>query len=167
MSNLDAYREAESMFNDNKLKLGIFGPNCSNACAMTLAETSFEPTFEKNVEIARLLETAGFECIVPIARWRGFGGPSNFNGRNMETYTWAAALAAVTRKIVLFSTSHVPTIHPIVAAKMATTIDHIAKGRFGINIVCGWSRRKWRCSASSRWNMTRATNTRPSGSRSY
>ncbi len=139
MSNLDAYREARNpMFNDNKLKLGIFGPNCSNACAMTLAETSFEPTFEKNVEIARLLETAGFECIVPIARWRGFGGPSNFNGRNMETYTWAAALAAVTRKIVLFSTSHVPTIHPIVAAKMATTIDHIAKGRFGINIVCGW-----------------------------
>ncbi len=64
MSNLDAYREAGNpMFNENKLKLGIFGPNCSNACAMTLAETSFEPTFEKNVEIAGLLEAAGFECI--------------------------------------------------------------------------------------------------------
>ena len=139
MSNLDAYREAGNpMFNDNKLKLGIFGSNCSNACAMTLAATSFEPTFEKNVEIARLLEAAGFECMVPIARWRGFGGPSNFNGDNMETYTWAAALATVTKKIVLFATSHVPTIHPIVAAKMATTIDHIAKGRFGINMVCGW-----------------------------
>lgn len=139
MSNLDAYREAGNpMFNDNKLKLGIFGSNCSNACAMTLAETSFAPTFEKNVEIAHLLEASGFECMVPIARWRGFGGPSNFNGRNMETYTWAAALAAVTRSIVLFATSHVPTIHPIMAAKMATTIDHIAKGRFGINMVCGW-----------------------------
>jgi len=139
MSNLDAYREAGNpMFNDNKLKLGIFGSNCSNACAMTLAETSFAPTFEKNVEIANLLEASGFECMVPIARWRGFGGPSNFNGRNMETYTWAAALAAVTKRIVLFATSHVPTIHPIMAAKMATTIDHIAKGRFGINMVCGW-----------------------------
>jgi FMNH2-dependent dimethyl sulfone monooxygenase len=139
MSNLDVCRESGNpMFNDNKLKLGIFGSNCSSACAVTTAETSFEPTFEKNVEIARMLETAGFECMVPIARWRGFGGPSNFNGNCMETYTWAAALAAVTKNIYLFSTSHVPTIHPIVAAKMATTIDRISKGRFGINMVCGW-----------------------------
>jgi FMNH2-dependent dimethyl sulfone monooxygenase len=56
----------------------------------------------------------------------------------METYTWASALAAVTSKIFLFATSHVPTIHPIVAAKMGTTIDRISKGRFGINMVCGW-----------------------------
>ncbi|MCL6592435.1 MAG: LLM class flavin-dependent oxidoreductase [Alicyclobacillus sp.] len=139
MSNLDVFRQAGNpMFNDNKLKLGIFGPNCANACAITLAETTFAPTFEKNVEIARLLEASGFECIIPIARWRGFGGPSNFNGNCMETYTWAAALAAVTEKIYLFATSHVPTVHPLVAAKQCTTIDHIAKGRFGLNIVCGW-----------------------------
>ena len=100
MSNLDSFRAAGNpLFNDNKLKLGIFGSNCSNACAMTLAETSFEPTWEKNVEIARILERGGFECIVPIARWRGFGGPSNFNGNCMETYTWAAALAAVTERL--------------------------------------------------------------------
>jgi len=139
MSNLDEFRQAGNpMFNDNKFKLGIFGSNCSNACAMTLAETSFEPTFEKNKEIAEILEAAGWECMVPIARWRGFGGPSNFNGNCMETYTWAASLAAVTKKIFLFATSHVPTIHPIVAAKMGTTIDQISKGRFGINMVCGW-----------------------------
>lgn len=139
MSNLDAYREAGNpMFNENKLKLGIFGSNCSNACAITLAETSFKPTFESNLEIAGMLESAGFECMVPIARWRGFGGPSNFNGDCMETYTWAASLAARTKDIFLFATSHVPTLHPIVAAKMATTIDHISKGRFGLNMVCGW-----------------------------
>ncbi|MDE2452004.1 MAG: hypothetical protein KGL43_00285 [Burkholderiales bacterium] len=69
MTNLDAFRQAGNpMFNDNKFKLGIFGSNCSNACAMTLAETSFEPTFEQNREIAGLLESAGWECMVPIAR---------------------------------------------------------------------------------------------------
>ena len=79
MSNLDAFRAAGNpMFNDNKLKLGTFGSNCSNACAITLAETTFEPTFEKNLEIAKLLEASGMECMVPIARWRGFGGHSNF-----------------------------------------------------------------------------------------
>jgi dimethylsulfone monooxygenase len=36
------------------------------------------------------------------------------------------------------TTSHVPTIHPIVAAKQATTVDHITNGRFALNIVCGW-----------------------------
>ena len=64
MSNLDAFRAAGNpMFNDNKLKLGTFGSNCSNACAITLAETTFEPTFEKNLEIAKLLEASGMECM--------------------------------------------------------------------------------------------------------
>ena len=55
MSNLDPFRAAGNpLFNDNQLKLGIFASNCSNACAMTLAETSFEPTWEKNSEIARI-----------------------------------------------------------------------------------------------------------------
>lgn len=138
MSNLDAFREAGNpMFNDNKLKLGTFASNCSGALSMTLAETVFEPTFEKNVEIAKMAEAAGFECMIPLGRWRGWGGPSNFNGTSMEVYTWAAALASVTEKICLFATSHVGTVHPLLAAKQAVTIDHVSKGRFGLNIVTG------------------------------
>ncbi len=75
---------------------------------------------------------------VSVGRWRGFGGSTNFNGENMEVYTWGAALAAHTKKIMLFPTSHVPTIHPCMAAKQGATIDHISGGRFGLNIVCGW-----------------------------
>ena len=75
---------------------------------------------------------------MPVGRWRGFGGSTDFNGTCMETYTWAAALAAQTEHIMLFSTSHAPTIHPIVAAKQGATIDHISNGRWGLNIVCGW-----------------------------
>jgi alkanesulfonate monooxygenase SsuD/methylene tetrahydromethanopterin reductase-like flavin-dependent oxidoreductase (luciferase family) len=139
MGNLDRFRAAGNpMFNENKLKLGIFGSNCANACAVTMAETTFRPTFDVNLAIARQLEAAGWECMVPIARWRGFGGPSNFNGDCMETFTWAASLAAVTSKLQFFATTHVPTLHPIVGAKMATTIDHVSKGRFGLNLVCGW-----------------------------
>jgi len=135
----EVFRESGNpMFNDNPLKLGTFGTNCSNACAITEAETTFVPTFEHNLKIARQLEAAGWECMVPIARWRGFGGPTNFNGVNMDTFTWAAALAATTTKLQFFSTTHVPTLHPIVAAKMATTVDHISKGRYGLNLVTGW-----------------------------
>ena len=68
----------------------------------------------------------------------GFWGPTNFNGSAFETYTWAAGLAAATTHISLFSTSHVLTTHPIVAAKQSATIDHISNGRFALNVVCGW-----------------------------
>src|ERR1700760_1450622 len=90
------------------------------------------------VAVARRADQMGFEMLVPIARWRGFGGSTDFNGECFETYTWAAGLANETEQIQLFATSHVPTVHPIVAAKMATTVDHISGGRFGLNLVMGW-----------------------------
>ena len=41
---------------------------------------------------------------------------------------------------MVFATSHVPTVHPLLAAKQSATIDNISAGRFGLNIVCGWFR---------------------------
>ena len=72
-----------------------------------------------------------------MARWRGFGGATNFNGACYETFTWAAGVGGATEHATVFATSHVPTIHPIVAAKQATTIDHISNGRFALNLVMG------------------------------
>ncbi len=49
-----------------------------------------------------------------------------------------AGLAAVTQRIKLFASAAVLTMPPAIAARMASTIDDIAPGRFGINIVSGW-----------------------------
>ncbi|MDQ3855542.1 MAG: LLM class flavin-dependent oxidoreductase [Chloroflexota bacterium] len=136
----DTRRATNPLFNDNRLKLGIFGHNVSNGCAITLAEGHFETSWTSAKAISVLGDRTGFEALVPVARWKGFGGPTNFNGRCFETYTWAAGLAAVTDQAAVFSTSHVPTMHPVVAAKQATTIDHISGGRFALNVVCGWFR---------------------------
>ncbi len=126
------------LFNEQPLKLGLFGTNCSFGVTISHAPTTYRATWEHTLAIARRAEEVGFEMLVPIARWRGFGGSTDFNGINFETYTWAAGLLALTQKIMVFSTSHVPTMHPIVAAKECVTIDHIAPGRFGLNIVMGW-----------------------------
>jgi alkanesulfonate monooxygenase SsuD/methylene tetrahydromethanopterin reductase-like flavin-dependent oxidoreductase (luciferase family) len=126
------------LYNDNRLKLGVFGINVSNGCAATTAEGHFETSWPATVDIAVTADQAGFEALVPVARWKGFGGKTNFNGSCFETYTWAAGLGAVTKHAAVFSTSHVPTVHPVVAAKQATTIDHISNGRFALNVVCGW-----------------------------
>ncbi len=124
---------------DNPLKFAVFGVNVSHGCAITTAPGHIEVDWSETLELARATEAAGIEGMVPVARWRGFGGATNFNHRCFETYTWAAGLAAATEKLVVFSTSHVPTIHPVLAAKQAATIDHISGGRFVLNIVAGWN----------------------------
>ena len=122
----------------NRFKLGLFGLNVDNACAITTIDGVFHPTWDNVKRLTRMADTAGFEALVPVARWRGFGGVTNFNGACYETFTWAAGVGGATDRAAVFATSHVPTIHPIVAAKQATTIDHITGGRFALNIVCGW-----------------------------
>jgi alkanesulfonate monooxygenase SsuD/methylene tetrahydromethanopterin reductase-like flavin-dependent oxidoreductase (luciferase family) len=126
------------LFNNNQLKLGLFGLNVSNGCAITSAEGSLQTSWPTTRELARIADRDGYETLVPVARWKGFGGETNFNGTNFETYTWAAGLGEATDDICVMTTSHVPTVHPILAAKQGTTIDHITNGRFALNVVCGW-----------------------------
>ena len=123
----------------NRMKLGVFAINAHGGCAITTApEVHRADAWKKNLETMQIADRAGFEAAIPIGRWRGFGGDSNFGGTSYETYTWAAALAASTEQIACITTSHVPTVHPLFAAKQATTIDHVSGGRFGLNIICGW-----------------------------
>jgi alkanesulfonate monooxygenase SsuD/methylene tetrahydromethanopterin reductase-like flavin-dependent oxidoreductase (luciferase family) len=134
----DPRRATNPLFNDNKFKLGTFATNVSNGAAVTTIDGVFETKWPNVIRLARKADQAGFEAIVPVARWRGFGGVTNFNGTCYETYTWAAGIGSVVQNAAVFATSHVPTVHPIMAAKQATTIDHITDGRFALNIVCGW-----------------------------
>jgi FMNH2-dependent dimethyl sulfone monooxygenase len=134
----DRRNETNPLFGDNKLKLGLFGVNVSNGCAITKAEERFRATWAETLAIAQTADRHGYEALVPVARWKGFGGETNFNGTNFDTYTWAAGIAQATSRIGVLTTSHVPTVHPVMAAKQATTVDHISNGRFALNIVCGW-----------------------------
>jgi dimethylsulfone monooxygenase len=126
------------LYGANRLKLGVFGANVSNGCAATTAPGHLELTWANSRDIVETADRAGFEAAVPVARWRGFGGATNFNGTCFETLAWAAGMGALTRHEAVFATTHVPTIHPIVAAKQCTTVDHLTGGRFALNVVCGW-----------------------------
>ena len=122
------------------LQLGIFMPNCSYAYSISTYKP--EPDdwmYESNKNIAQAAEAAGFDFLFPVSRWRGFGGETDYLGTSLETMTWASAILAATQKIQVYSTVHVPVFHPLVAAKMGATLDHIGQGRWGINIVSGWS----------------------------
>ncbi len=126
------------------LQLGLFMPNCSNMYAISTYRTGpDEWPYESNKRIALAAEDAGFDFLFPVSRWRGFGGKTDYLGLSQETMTWAAALLAVTQTLKVYSTVHVPVFHPLVVAKMGATLDHIGQGRWGINIVSGWSKEEF------------------------
>ena len=129
---------------DRKLSLGLFMPNCSNMPSISTAHVIPDQwTFEYNRQLALDAESAGFEYLFPVSRWRGFGGETNFLGTSLETVTWATAILQATERINVFSTIHVPLFHPFVVAKMGATLAHISRNRWGLNIVSGWSQREF------------------------
>jgi dimethylsulfone monooxygenase len=127
------------MNNRNKLKLGLFGANCSSGRAATLVPERWSGNWEDNLRMAKLADETGLDFLLPIGRWKGYGGETNFEGTTYETLTWAAGLLAATERVCVFGTVHAPLLHPVFAAKQMVTADHIGRGRFGLNIVCGWN----------------------------
>jgi dimethylsulfone monooxygenase len=123
----------------NPLKLGLFGSNCSNGRSYTTVPERWNASWDNNLALAQLADEVGLECMVPIARWKGYGGQTNVNGSSFESIAWACGLLAGTQNINVFCTVHVPLIHPIVAAKQMVTVDHVGHGRLGVNVVCGWN----------------------------
>lgn len=132
-------RGANPLYNGRKLKLGTFGSNLRGGCAiMTTAEGILQADWPSTLMIAKLADEMEFEAVVPVGRWRGYGGTTNFHGPSFEPYSWAAGIGGATKYPCIFVTSHVGTIHPVMAAKQGVTIDHITGGRFALNIVAGW-----------------------------
>jgi FMNH2-dependent dimethyl sulfone monooxygenase len=119
-------------------KLGLFGSNASRGLITSNEPGTLELTWERTKAIAQLADSVGFDLLLPFARWRGYGGKADMNATVYEPFTWAAGLAAVTENITVATTVHASAIHPVVAAKMAVTVNHQSSGRFAVNLVMGW-----------------------------
>src|SRR5271169_5393041 len=132
-------RNRREMHNANAFKIGFFGMNCSSARTATLVSERWLASWPDCLELARMADEAGIDFLLPIGRWKGYGGSSDFHGTTLETVTWACGLLAATQRITVFGTVHAPLFHPVIAAKEFVTADHIGAGRFGLNVVCGWN----------------------------
>ncbi len=127
------------MSGPNRFKLGVFSANCDGGLSMSKAPERWKAEWDEIEQLAVLCDEAGIDFILPVAKWVGFGGAANNYGRSFETLTHGAALGAITRQIAIFCTVHVPLVTPAFAAKAIATIDHVTRGRAGLNIVCGWN----------------------------
>lgn len=120
--------------------LGLFSPNCSSGLAVTTSPGRWSGSWEDNVRMALLADEVGIDFLLPIARWIGYGGETNFHEGVLDPVVWAAGLLALTSRITVFATVHTAFNHPVVTAKQLATVDHIGGGRGGLNIVAGWNK---------------------------
>ncbi|RDW74223.1 putative pyrimidine monooxygenase RutA-4 [Coleophoma crateriformis] len=120
------------------IQIGVFIPIGNNGWIISENSPTYKPTFELNKEIVVKAEKYGFDFALSMIKMRGYGGVTQHWDYNLESFTLMAGLAAVTKKIQLFASTPVLALPPAVVARMASTIDSIAPGRFGVNIVTGW-----------------------------
>ncbi len=120
------------------MDLGVFIPIGSNGWLISTTSPRYQPSFALNRDVVQKAEAIGFEFALSMVKLRGFGGESEFWDHCLESFTLMAAIAAVTSRIKLYASTAVLTLPPAIAARMASTIDSVAPGRFGINIVSGW-----------------------------
>jgi pyrimidine oxygenase len=122
------------------VNVGVFIPIGNNGWLISSTAPQYMPSFDLNKEIVLKAERYNFDFALSMIKLRGFGGKTEFWDHNLESFTLMAGLAAVTTKIKLFATAATLTMPPAIVARMASTIDSISHGRFGLNVVTGWQK---------------------------
>ncbi|MBI1198009.1 MAG: pyrimidine utilization protein A [Phenylobacterium sp.] len=125
------------------MDIGVFIPIGNNGWLISETSPQYMPTFELNKQVVQAAERHGFDFALSMIKLRGFGGKTEFWEHNLESFTLMAGLAAVTDRIKIFATAATLTTPPAIVARMASTIDSIAPGRFGINLITGWQKAEY------------------------
>src|ERR1700680_3356794 len=106
-------RRQSQILNDNKLKLGFFSPNCSGGMSVTKVPERWVNSWDNNIRLAPVADVARTDFLLPIARWIGYGGETDFHGSVLETLTWATRLLAKTQRIKALATLYKAVTHPL------------------------------------------------------
>lgn len=127
--------------------LGLFLPIQAGGWTPSTLPRTTTWTFDYNLALTRRAEQLGFDLVFGLAQWAskgGYGGSTKYREVSLDSFMTTAALAAATERILLISTLHIlyGPWHPVHLAKFGATLDHIARGRWGINMVTGYAARE-------------------------
>jgi pyrimidine oxygenase len=122
------------------MEIGIFIPIGNNGWLLSENAPQYKPSFDLNKQITQSAEKYGLDFVLSMIKLRGFGGKTEFWDHNLESFTLMSGLAAVTSRIKIYATAATLVMPPAIVARMASTIDSISGGRFGVNLVTGWQR---------------------------
>ncbi len=121
--------------------LGLFLPIHHGGWSSSTLPRGTDWSFDYNAKLTQTAEALGFDLVFGYAHWqpKGGQGPTRTEA-GLDAFIAIASLASITSRILLISTLHVlyGPWHPIHLAKFGATLDHISKGRWGINVVTGF-----------------------------
>ena len=125
------------------LMLGLFLPTQTGGFSQSTYPRETDWSFDYNRKLALRAEQHGFEFVFGLQQWvpkGGFGGQSHYRENFLDPFISTVALGAQTTRLITISTVHIlyGNLHPLHLARFAATADHIAGGKFGLNIVTGY-----------------------------
>ena len=133
-------RERMAMYNDNALKIGLFGANCSSGRAVTQGAGALDRQLggQSGARPDGATRPASSSCCRSAAGRATAATPTTWARRSRPS-PGRPGCWPHTKRLIVFGTVHAPLFHPIIAAKQIVTADHVGEGRFGLNIVVGWN----------------------------
>ena len=79
-------RASNPLYGDRKLKLGTFGSNLDQRLRHPTIDGALHINWPNTLTLAKLADDMEFEALVPVGRWKGFGGVTNFNGAGLRVF---------------------------------------------------------------------------------
>jgi len=124
----------------SQARFGIWALVHGSRGALHDPDEPFDASWARNKNLVLQAEALGYDSVL-IAQHTA--NPYDDEWDELEAWTAAAALAALTSRIEIIAAIKPPLIHPVILAKMALQIEHISGGRFGLNLVNAWNRAEY------------------------
>jgi len=119
------------------LRFGFWAPVSGTHASWLHPGEPYDASWERHRRLVVQAEELGYETVL-LAQ---FLANTWDDGRDqLDAWTAAAALAAVTSRIGIIAAIKPYFVNPVVLAKMALGIEDISGGRMALNIVNGWNR---------------------------
>ncbi|MGY2809007.1 LLM class flavin-dependent oxidoreductase [Bradyrhizobium sp. USDA 4506] len=119
------------------LRFGIWALVHGSRAAYQDPEEPYDASWERNRDLVLAAEALGYDSTL-IAQHTINPHREDFD--QLEAWSAAAAVAALTSRIEIIAAIKPYLYHPVVLAKLALGIENISRGRFAINLVNAWNR---------------------------
>ncbi len=119
------------------LRFGVWAPVHGPRAAWQDPAEPFDASWTHNRNVVLKAEALGYDSTLIAQHTVNPHLPTH---DQLETWTSAAALAALTTRIELIAAIKPFIFHPVFLAKMALQIENISGGRFAINLVNAWNK---------------------------
>jgi len=119
------------------IRFGVWALVHGSRAALQDPDEPYDASWERNRDLVLEAEKLGFDCTLIAQHTINPHDPAL---DELEAWTAAAALAALTSRMEIITAIKPLLYHPAVLAKMALGIEAISGGRFAINLVNAWNR---------------------------